>query len=98
MIEYLISAILILLFMYLLVGGCLWFKARYRIVFRVIKKTPMNEWSRMPGGGCGPVGDLDVDDFLGTDDYLSSAEETRSASHFGMAQLPGIFSRRLQKR
>ena len=92
MIEYLICAILILLFMYLLVGGCLWFKARYRIVFRVIKKAPANEWSRMPGGGCGPV------DEYGFDDVLDSAEETRSASQFGMARLPGIFSRRYQKR
>ena len=92
MIEILICVILVLLFLYLLVGGCLWFTARYKIIFHVIKKQGYgDEWSRLPGGGCGLAGFYD--DYLG--EGLQEAEEPSS---MGMIQVPGIFSRRIQKR
>lgn len=48
MIEFLIIAVLLILFLYLAVGGVLWFKNRYVISFQ--KRITIDDWNRNPGG------------------------------------------------
>lgn len=92
--EILVALILILILLYLIGGGILWFHNRYTITFRIQKRHELSDWSRLPGGG---MNDLSQDDL-----YLmmdNPVEDDKSASvRETISQIPDIFKNRRQTR
>ena len=92
--EILVALILILILLYLIGGGILWFHNRYTITFRIQKRQELSDWSRLPGGG---MNDLSQDDL-----YLmmdNPVEDDKSASvRETISQIPDIFKNRRQTR
>lgn len=92
--EILVALILILILLYLIGGGILWFHNRYTITFRIQKRHELSGWSRLPGGG---MNDLSQDDL-----YLmmdNPVEDDKSASvRETISQIPDIFKNRRQTR
>lgn len=92
--EILVVLILIMILLYLIGGGILWFHNRYTITFRIQKRQELSDWSRLPGGG---MNDLSQDDL-----YLmmdNPVEENKPASVCEtISQIPDIFRNRRQTR
>lgn len=92
--EILVALILILILLYLIGGGILWFHNRYTITFRIQKRQELSDWSRLPGGG---MNDLSQDDL-----YLmmdNPVEDDKSASvRETISHIPDIFKNRRQTR
>lgn len=92
--EILVALILILILLYLIGGGILWFHNRYTITFRIQKRQEFSDWSRLPGGG---MNDLSQEDL-----YLmmdNPVEDDKSASvRETISQIPDIFKNRRQTR